>query len=224
MRLLDIGCGWGSTALRAAERWHVRVTGLTLSQHQLQRASQRTAHLPGVEIRLQGWEEFDEPVDRIVSIGAFEHFRRSRYDAFFSKCHQILPSEGGRMMLHTILLSDPEQLAERGMRIEHEHVLFAKFIGRAIFPGGQLCTATDVIRHARAAGFRVEKTQSLQSHYARTLDCWAENLRNALKQAESLTSPDVYEMYMKYLTGCAKFFRSGHIDVVQFTLVKERGC
>jgi cyclopropane-fatty-acyl-phospholipid synthase len=223
MRLLDIGCGWGSTARRAAERFGVNVVGLTLSHHQHEHALRSLESLPGgaadrIEFRLQGWEEFDEPVDRIVSIGAFEHFRKERYAEFFARCRAILPDDGGgRMLLHTIVQTDWDALRRAGIAVTHEDVLFAKFIREKIFPGGQLCTPQIVIDHAERAGFRVVQTQSLRPHYARTLDMWAANLRAARRQATGLTSPEVYEMYMKYLTGCASYFRSGHDDVIQFT-------
>lgn len=221
LKLLDIGCGWGAVAKRAAEQHGVSVTGLTLSRNQQARASERTRGLP-VEIRLQGWEEFDGQVDRIVSIGAFEHFRKERYNAFFTKCHDLLQraSDGkGRMMLHTILLPAADELAAKNIPVTHEHVLFAKFIRNAIFPGGQLCPSRTVIDHAEAAGFTVERTQSLQLHYARTLELWAKNLSARRAEAIELTSDEVYKTYMNYLTGCAAHFRSGHLDIMQFTLV-----
>jgi cyclopropane-fatty-acyl-phospholipid synthase len=213
MKLLDVGCGWGATLRRAAEHYGVHATGLTLSRNQYEYASHMLANsslAPGsTEVRLQGWEEFDEPVDRIVSIGAFEHFRQERYDDFFAKCRRLLPS-GGRMLLHTILI--------RGLRKLHEHILFCKFIAREIFPGGHLCEEHTVIEHAERAGFLVERIQSLQPHYARTLDLWAANLRARREAAIALTSREVYDRYMHYLTGCADAFRSGHTDVMQFTL------
>ncbi len=222
LRLLDVGCGWGSLARRAAARRHVRVTGLTLSRNQhayATRLAQAKEGGPGgLEFRLAGWEEFDEPVDRIVSIGAFEHFRVERHAAFFARSRKILP-RGGRMLLHTIVRPDLETLASKGIRVEHEHVLFAKFIRKHIFPGGQLCAPQAIVRHAEASGFRVERIHSLQPHYARTLDEWARNLRAARERAAALASADTFGTYMRYLTGCADLFRSGHIDVIQFTLV-----
>ena len=223
MRLLDIGCGWGATARRAAEKFGARVIGLTLSRNQYEHNVRMAESLPQIEFRLQGWEEFDEPVDRIVSIGAFEHFRMDRYSEFFAKCRGILPAPGGggggRMLLHTIVQTDWNDLRQSGVEITHEDVLFAKFIREKIFPGGQLCTPRIIIDHAQRAGFTVTHTQSLRMHYARTLDLWSANLRAAKPRAVELTSPETYEMYMKYLTGCAKYFRSGHNDVIQFTCV-----
>jgi cyclopropane-fatty-acyl-phospholipid synthase len=219
-RLLDVGCGWGSTLRRAAEHYEVTGVGLTLSRNQLDLARARLADLGDrVEIRLQGWEEFDEPVDRIVSIGAFEHFREERYPAFFEKCHRLLPA-GGRMLLHTIVKRSLAEINALGLEITHEDVLFNKFILKAIFPGGQL-RPTDVVRkYAEGGGFRVERVHPLGPNYARTLDAWAANLEAARDRAISLASEDVYATYMRYLTGCARYFRSGHLDVVQFTCCK----
>jgi cyclopropane-fatty-acyl-phospholipid synthase len=176
---------------------------------------------PGtVEVRLQGWEDFDEPVDRIVSIGAFEHFRRGRYLDFFTRCRRVLPARG-RMLLHTILLHGFLRLEELGIQVEHEHVLFGKFLAKYIFPGGQLVDEHTVRDYAQRAGFRVERVQSLQPHYARTLDCWAANLQSRRQEAITLAGEEIYDRYMHYLTGCADLFRSGHTDVAQFTLVVE---
>jgi cyclopropane-fatty-acyl-phospholipid synthase len=223
-RLLDIGCGWGSTVRRAAEHYGVEAVGLTLSRNQQGYAADMLSRAPPMadraEVRLQGWEEFDEPVDRIVSIGAFEHFRAARYGEFFARCRRLLPADG-RMLLHTIVLEDAQTLRARGIPVEHEHVLFAKFIRKHIFPGGQLCPPDRIVRHAEQAGFRVVVTQSLQQDYALTLDCWAANLRSARREAVALKSAETYDLYLRYLTGCADHFRSGHLDVVQFTLCVE---
>ncbi|MCI0630315.1 MAG: class I SAM-dependent methyltransferase [Phycisphaerales bacterium] len=221
LRLLDVGCGWGSVARRAAQLHHVDVIGLTLSRNQHRYATDSLRDLPAdsghIDFRLQGWEEFEEPVDRIVSIGAFEHFRIERHAAFFDRCRSILPP-GGRMLLHSIVMAYPQTLRRHGSELEHEYVLFAKFIRDYIFPGGQLCIPDRIIAAAQNAGFHVAQTQSLQPHYARTLDCWAANLRAARDQAIALTSQEVFDRYMHYLTGCARLFRAGHVDVMQFTL------
>ena len=87
MTLLDVGCGWGATMARAIERYDVNVVGLTLSKNQAEHVEQVFAESDSPRskrILLQGWEQFGEPVDRIVSIGAFEHFGHERYDAFFA--------------------------------------------------------------------------------------------------------------------------------------------
>ena len=94
MTLLDVGCGWGATMLRALERYDVNVVGLTLSENQRKHVERALAHhgsLRSKRVLLQGWEEFDEPVDRIVSIGAFEHFGFDRYQDFFAFAFDALP-------------------------------------------------------------------------------------------------------------------------------------
>ena len=220
MKLLDIGCGWGATARRAVENFNVDVIGLTLSKEQHALITQSVAN-PGthIDFRLQGWEEFTEPVDRIISIGAFEHFRAERYEAFFTRAFSLLP-RGGRMMLHTIVQPDINELRQRGIVVDHEAVMFGKFICKNIFPGGQLCSPQVITRHAANAGFTLAHSESLRLHYARTLDMWADNLRAHREQAITITNKDTYDMYMHYLTGCAHYFRTGHNDVMQFTLQK----
>lgn len=219
MTLLDVGCGWGATIRRASERYAAGVIGLTLSRNQYEHVQAMCAALPTpCTVHLAGWEQFDEPVDRIVSIGAFEHFRIERYPAFFERCRSILPP-GGRMLLHTIVMHDRDTLNKRGIELTHENILFAKFIGRRIFPGGQLAPPATIERCAADAGFTIERVHPLQLHYARTLDCWAAALQANRERAVALTSPQVYDTYQHYLTGCADHFRSGHIDVMQFTLV-----
>ena len=220
MKLLDIGCGWGATARRAVENFNVDVIGLTLSNEQHALITQSVANTANhIDFRLQGWEEFTEPVDRIISIGAFEHFRAERYEAFFTRAFSLLP-RGGRMMLHTIVQPDINELRQRGIVVDHEAVMFGKFICKNIFPGGQLCSPQVITRHATNAGFTLAHSESLRLHYARTLDMWADNLRARREQAITITNKDTYDMYMHYLTGCAHYFRTGHNDVMQFTLQK----
>ena len=220
MKLLDIGCGWGATALRAAEHYKAKVIGLTLSENQYRHATQlasEASESESIEFRLQGWEEFDEPVDRIVSIGAFEHFRNSRHEDFFRRCREILPTDG-IMMLHSIVTPSLANLRDSGIEFCHEDVRFARFIRDEIFPGGQLCTPERIKDIAQKNSFEVYHVQPLRLHYARTLDFWAESLTKAKEQAIAITSQTVYDRYQKYLTGCADQFRKGTIDVMQFCM------
>ena len=222
MTLLDIGCGWGATMMRAVERYDVNVVGLTLSRNQAAHVQQLfdSSDSPrSKRVLLEGWEKFDEPVDRIVSIGAFEHFGFERYTRFFDMAFNALPADGV-MLLHTITGLHPNQMIERGLPLSFEFARFAKFIVTEIFPGGRLPSIPMVEEHATAAGFEVARVQSLQPHYARTLDLWAEALESRRDEAIAIQSQEVYDRYMKYLTGCSKMFRVGYIDVDQFTLVK----
>jgi cyclopropane-fatty-acyl-phospholipid synthase len=222
MTLLDVGCGWGSTMRRAVEKYDVNVVGLTLSKNQAAHVQKSFDEMDSPRRRrvlLNGWEQFDEPVDRIVSIGAFEHFGPARYDDFFALAHNILPVDGV-MLLHTITSLSEQQTIEGGLPITLELLRFVKFILTEIFPGGWTPTIEMVEEHSAKAGFTLTRRQSLQRHYARTLDLWAEALQAHKSEAIDIQSQEVYERYMKYLTGCAERFRVGYIDVNQFTLEK----
>jgi cyclopropane-fatty-acyl-phospholipid synthase len=222
MTLLDIGCGWGGALQLAVEKYDVNVIGITLSRNQFEYSSAKLARLSSsrsVDVRLQGWEEFDEPVDRIVSIGAFEAFKKERYPAFFDKAYRVLPDDG-RMLLHTILAHTQKFFRENGITVTISDLKFMRFIGKEIFPGGELPATEDIDQLAADSGFTLTRTHLLQPHYARTLDMWAQNLESNKAEAIAITSDEVYERYMKYLTGCADFFRRGITNVGQFTLVK----
>ena len=222
MTLLDIGCGWGATLMRALERYDVNVIGLTLSKNQCEHVADllEVSDSPrSKRVELRGWEEFDEPVDRIVSIGAFEHFGHDRYEDFFAMAHAVLPADGV-MLLHSITSLNRAELARRGVPLTMDLLRFVRFIITEIFPGGQLPQIPMVERLAGDAGFSVSRVQSLQPHYARTLDLWAAALQEHHDDAVDLQSEEVYQRYMKYLTGCADLFRAGNIDVNQFTCVK----
>jgi cyclopropane-fatty-acyl-phospholipid synthase len=222
MTLLDIGCGWGATMRRAVERYDVNVIGLTLSQNQHDHAEKALESLNGrrsKRVLLQGWEQFAEPVDRIVSIGAFEHFGHDRWKPFFSTTYDALPDDGV-MLLHTITRLTLDEVKERNIPFSMDAARFAMFIAKEIFPGGQLPTIGAVEEHAAAAGFTITRIQSLQPHYARTLETWAQALGSRREEAVAVQSEEVYDRYMKYLTGCADMFRKGYIDVNQFTLHK----
>jgi cyclopropane-fatty-acyl-phospholipid synthase len=222
MTLLDIGCGWGETMRRAIEKYDVNVVGLTLSANQAEHVQKTFDQMDtprSTRVLLEGWEKFHEPVDRIVSIGAFEHFGRQRYTHFFKMAYQVLPADGV-MLLHTITRPTFKDARARGLTLTHEIVHFSQFILAEIFPGGWLPTIPSVEEHATAAGFKVTRVQSLQPHYARTLDMWAAALEAKREKAIAIQSEEVYDRYMKYLTGCAKLFREGYTDIAQFTLVK----
>ena len=213
---------WGGALQRAVERYDVNVIGITLSRYQYEYTKELMAGIPTsrrTEVRLQGWEEFDDKVDRIVSIGAFEAFKVERYPLFFERAYGILPDDG-RMLLHTILAHTQKFFRDNGIKVTISDLKFMRFIVAEIFPGGRLPAVEDIEKLAADSGFTLERTHLLQPHYARTLDMWAANLEAAKDEAIALQSQEVYDRYMKYLTGCAHGFRVGYIDVHQFTLAK----
>ncbi|OBI53026.1 cyclopropane mycolic acid synthase family methyltransferase [Mycobacterium sp. E787] len=222
MTLLDVGCGWGSVMKRAIERYDVNVVGLTLSRNQHAYCQQV---LDGVDsprsrrVLLRDWAEFSDPVDRIVVIEALEHFGFHRYDDFFKFAYEAMPADGV-MALHAITGLHVKQVMERGIPLTMEMAKFIRFIVTEIFPGGRLPMIETVEEHSEKVGFKVTRIQSLRQDFGKTLDFWAEALEAHRDEAVAIQSEEVYERYMKFLTGCAKAFRMGYIDCNQFTLEK----
>ncbi len=222
MTLLDIGCGWGSALVRAVEKYDVNVIGITLSRNHYECSKAKLAKIPtkrNVEARLQGWEEFDEKVDRIVTIEAFDAFKKVRYAAFFERAYDILPDDG-RMLLHSIFSYPQSELHEKGIPLTMSDLRFFRFLRTEIFPGGEMPGKGDIVENSQDAGFLIEKIELLQPHYVRTLDAWAANLDANRDRAIAIQSEEVYDRYMHYLTGCANLFRKRISNVGQFTLVK----
>ena len=179
MTLLDVGCGWGATMMRAVEKYDVNVVGLTLSRNQASHVEQLIAKSESPRAKrvlLQGWEQFDEPVDRIVSIGAFEHFGHERYDAFFAWRTACCPPTGSCCCTPSPGCTR-RRCVERGMPMSFTFARFLKFMVTEIFPGGRLPSIPMVHERATANGFTVTRVQSLQPHYAKTLDIWSAALQ-----------------------------------------------
>jgi mycolic acid methyltransferase MmaA1 len=222
MTLLDVGCGWGGAVVRAVQKYDVNVVGITLSRNHYELSKTKLANIPTtrhVEARLQGWEEFDEKVDRIVSFEAFDAFKKERYALFFDRAYEILPDDG-RMLLHSIFTYPQTYWRDHGITVTMTDLRFFRFLGKEIFPGGTMCGEADILDNSQASGFAIDQIQSLSSHYVRTLQMWAANLEANRERAIEIQSEEVYDRYMHYLTGCANLFRKGLSNVAQFTLTK----
>jgi cyclopropane-fatty-acyl-phospholipid synthase len=222
MTLLDIGCGWGAPMKRAMQKYDVNVVGLTLSKNQHSYTKALLADIDTTRshrVLLHGWEEFHEPVDRIVSIEAFEHFGHERYDDFFTNCFDILPDDG-RMTIQSSVSYHPYDLHARGKKITFETMRFIKFILTEIFPGGRLPTTEMMVEYGEKAGFVVPEALSLRPHYIKTLKIWADTLEANKDKAIAIQSQEVYERYMKYLRGCHYYFTDESLDVSLVTYRK----
>lgn len=222
MTLLEVGCGWGLTLQRAMEKYDVNVIGLTLSKNQQAYCNQLLGRLNSertFDVRLEGWEQFHSPVDRIVSIEAFEHFGFERYDDFFKTCFDILPDDG-RMTIQSSCGYHPDDLQARGKKLTFELARFAKFMAEVIFPGGRIPTTKMMVERGEKAGFTVPETLSLRNHYIKTLGIWAARLEHNKEQAIAAAGEEHYNDYMRYLTGCQYYFVDEALDVSLVTYLK----
>lgn len=219
--LLEVGCGCGALASRAAEKFKVNVIALNPSGEQAAVAREMASRLPAgsgtVEVHAHGWEEWHTPVDRIVSVGALEHIHPKNYEAFFERCQSLLPM-GGTMLLHSIVNYEIDTMEKRGIEFTHNDLLYTKFLYHEIFPGCGLKEPEFISRKAADAGLQTEQYHLFGPYYARTLEIWARNLEAKREEAIAMRDEATYDRYIKYFYGCADFFRRGIVNVCQFQL------
>jgi cyclopropane-fatty-acyl-phospholipid synthase len=216
-RLLDVGCGWGSLAMYAAERYGVQVVGVTISGEQAALARERVAeagleHL--VEIRVQDYRQIDDsPFDAISSIGMAEHVGGKRYRAYADILHRLL-KPGGRLLNH--------QISRRPVRSEGEYRM-DPFIDRYVFPDGELAPVGSTVSLLEEAGFEVRDVESLREHYALTLREWVANLEAHWDEAVKLTSPGRARVWRLYMAASAVGFEKNTMGVNQVLAVRTGG-
>ncbi|MFD9123550.1 class I SAM-dependent methyltransferase [Kitasatospora sp. NPDC059571] len=213
-RLLDVGCGWGSLAMYAAERYGVQVVGVTISGEQAALARERVAaagleHL--VEIRVQDYRQIDDsPFDAISSIGMAEHVGGRRYRAYANILYQLL-KPGGRLLNH--------QISRRPVRNEGKYRM-DPFIDRYVFPDGELAPVGSTASLLEEAGFEVRDVESLREHYALTLREWVANLEAHWDEAIKLTSPGRARVWRLYMAASAVGFENNTMGVNQVLAVR----
>jgi cyclopropane-fatty-acyl-phospholipid synthase len=205
-RLLDVGCGWGSMAMHAAEHHGASVVGVALSREQVDEAKRRVkaAGLSDrVEIRLQDYRELrGEHFDAISSIGMFEHVGTARMTKYFETLRELLGSEG-RLLNHAISTPGGSKLGRRS------------FVGRYVFPDGELADVSTVIKAMQQCGFEVRDVESLREHYSRTLHAWVENLEEHWDEAVSLVGLPRANIWRLYMAASANGFDDGGLAIHQ---------
>ncbi|MFF3572219.1 class I SAM-dependent methyltransferase [Nocardia jiangxiensis] len=221
MTLLDVGCGWGSTMLRAMDSYGVNAIGLTGNRDQYryvrdQLVDRLIRGRPYGGVRRQGWEEFDRHPDRIVCIGRLEHLLPQRYPDFFDFAYRILP-EDGVLLVQTVVAPGLDRSSAHQTRLAATD---AEFAPETIFPVDRLLPPKGVAEYAEDAGFTITGLERLGQHYTTTLQCWASALHEHRDRAIELAGRDTYDAYISYMTGCADHFSSGRLDVMQFTCTK----
>lgn len=205
-RLLDVGCGWGSMAIHAASRHEARVVGVTISREQAGLAAERVKEEgldDRVEIRLQNYRDLaGEQFDAISSIGMFEHVSAEALAGYFETMAKLLTPRG-RMLNHAI--------SSRGRaRFSPD-----SFIGRYVFPNGELADVAEVVEGMQQAGFEVRDVESLREHYERTLRYWVANLEQNWDAAVELAGEGRARIWRLYMAGSATGFRAGRMGLHQ---------
>jgi cyclopropane-fatty-acyl-phospholipid synthase len=128
--------------------------------------------------------------------------------------------DDGVMLLHTITRCSPDERVAKNLPVTMTLLKFTKFIADEIFPGGQIPIVAEVEKFAGESNFTIDRIHRLGQHYAKTLDIWSATLESKHDEAVALQGEEMYERYMKYLTGCSNFFHKGYTDLCQFTLKK----
>lgn len=205
MRVLDIGCGWGSFAKYAAEKYGAEVTGITVSREQVEFGKALCAGLP-VEIRLQDYRDVSDQFDRIVSVGMIEHVGYKNYRTYMEVAHRCLKDDG-LFLLHTIGGNKSVTAVD-------------PWINRYIFPNGMLPSIKQ-LGGAIEGLFIMEDWHNFSADYDKTLMAWHGNLEKHWDKIKLNYDERFRRMWRYYLLSCAGAFRARRNQLWQIVLSKE---
>lgn len=214
--LLDVGCGWGGLARYAAREFGAKVMGITLSREQLNLARERVRAegLDGqIELQLLDYRDLpqDGRFDKVVSVGMFEHVGHANLVLYAERLFGAV-REGGLVMNHGITAKHTDgRPVGRGA---------GEFIGRYVFPNGELPHLAMITANLSAAGLEVVDVESLRPHYARTLEQWSSRLESRLEEAAAMVPEHALRIWRLYLAGCSYAFTKGWINLHQILAVK----
>lgn len=211
LHVLDIGCGWGGLALYLNRVAGVRVTGITLSQEQLNVArarAEKAGVADQVRFELIDYRAVEGQFDRVVSVGMFEHVGRPNYRQFFDTVHERLTPDGVALV-HTIARADGPGVTD-------------PWTAKYIFPGGYAPALSEILPAIEKAWLWTTDIEILRVHYGYTLRHWYDACRAQRTEIESLYDARFYRMWMFYLAAAASaFFHDGHMNA-QIQLTKRR--
>ena len=209
-KVLDIGCGWGSLAIDIARTANCEVTGITLSENQLNYCNKRAKELNlenQLSFKLMDYRELNEKFDRIISVGMFEHVGRKFYKRFFTQIEKLLKDDGV-CVTHTIGSVNPPR---------DPHPWITKYI----FPGGYTPSLSEVTSPIEKSGLIVADIEVLRMHYSHTLRHWKENCIQNKDKIIQMFDERFFRMWEFYLAGCEMAFKWGDQVVYQFQLTKN---
>ena len=209
-KVLDIGCGWGGLAFEVARQSQCEVTGISLSENQINYCKKKAKELNldnQVHFELCDYREVKGKFHRIVSIGAFEHFGKKFYKTFFKKIRNIM-TDDGICLLHTIGSVDAPGPVQ-------------PFIQKRIFPGGITPSLSDIVKPIEKTGLIIADCETLIHHYDKTLKVWLERFLKNKEKAKSLYNKEFVRMWECYLSMCSSAFKFRDLVVYQLQLVKN---
>jgi cyclopropane-fatty-acyl-phospholipid synthase len=207
MRLLDVGCGWGSFAIHAAKHYGVTVTGVTLSPSQAELAREKVEQAglsEQIEIRVSDYRELPGgSFDAIASIGMSEHVGESQIDSYAKSLFALL-KPGGVLLNHAIAALDPEYDS-----------LDDDFSMRYVFPDGEALPFSRVQLALERAGFHVDQVEGFRQDYSDTLREWTKRLDEHLPRAEQLAGVERTRIWRLYLRAARHGFDTSITAVYQ---------
>ncbi len=207
MRVLDVGCGWGSFAIHAARNHGATVLGVTLSEPQAELARRRVAEAgvaERVEIRVVDYRQLPlGSFDAIASIGMAEHVGERQIDLYARSLFALL-RPGGLLLNHAIAALDPDYKPLEDI-----------FSTRYVFPDGEPLPLSRVQLALERAGFHTAHVEGFREDYSRTLRHWTERLDEHLPQAERLAGPERTRVWRLYLRAARLGFDTGYTAVYQ---------
>ncbi len=204
MKVLDIGCGWGSFAKYAAEKHGAEVVGITVSEEQLKLGREMCAGLP-IELKLQDYRDIKGEFDRIVSLGMFEHVGYKNYRTYMRTVYSHL-ADGGLFLLHTI---------GNNFSVRHGDPWLNKYI----FPNGMIPSAAQIGKAAERL-FVMEDWHNFGQYYDATASAWAENFEKHWPELKDRYGERFRRMWRYYLLSCAGAFRARRLQLWQIVYSK----
>lgn len=209
--LLDIGSGWGTLIITAAQKYGVTAVGLTLSREQYKETKRRISDLGligQVDVHLEDYRNlhnYNGAFDKVVSVGMFEHVGKENHRHYFAAVAGVL-KPGGIALLHTI--TQPTETA------------LNPWLSRYIFPGGYVPSLREIVAQLPDHGFHPIDVESMRLHYAMTLDHWSERFENNVDAVRNMFDEPFVRMWRLYLRSCAASFRWSGLDIHQLLFTK----
>jgi cyclopropane-fatty-acyl-phospholipid synthase len=210
-RLLDVGCGWGSLSLHAAEELGAQVVGVTIAAEQKRFIDKRIAERglgDRVEIRLQDYREVPERefFDAVGSLEMGEHVGERNYPAYVDVLRRAV-RPGGRVLV--------QQMSRTG-----RHPGGGPFIESFIAPDMYMRPVGETVALLERGGLEVRDVHAMREHYVRTVAGWLENFEQHLPELTALVGKEVVRVWRLYLVGGALAFRDGRMGVDQILCVR----